>query len=511
MKNISNKLNGLAVITIALLFLSVIPGCKKDFLERVPEGQYTEDTYPYPQGAGPFDPVIFGAYSALRKGGIAAFAFVGSTSIRSDDADKGSTPGDGPDQIQMDNFPVTPTNGLVNDIWTAHYDAIARCNEVLDRVAKDSSSTSVPFKPQAEAEARFLRGFLYFQLVRDFGAVPKIDSVSAVVTNKPRASAAEIYSFIEADLSFAANNLPPTWIPAFIGRATSGAARGLLAKVYLTQQKWPEAMAAAGAVINSNIYDLSTKYQDIFSEIGENSKESVFEIQAVATPTNPFTEAYGVQYTNVQGVRGAGDFDLGWGFNVPSSFLSNAYETTGGPDPRKERTFLREGETTYYGETIPTGLPNPIYNEKVYTNPSIRSQVGNRWGWWMNVRILRYADVVLMYAEAANEIGGVANTTEALAKLELVRARARDGNNAILLPVTTTNQADLRNAIRQERRIELAMEHDRFFDLVRWGIVASVLQASNRPNFDPARDVLLPIPQTQIDISAGVLSQNPHY
>jgi len=160
---------------------------------------------------------------------------------------------------------------------------------------------------------------------------------------------------------------------------------------------------------------------------------------------------------------------------------------------------------------LPAALPNPRYNEKVYTNPAVRGTVNNRFGWWMNVRMLRYADVLLMYAEAANELGGAANTTEALAKLEMVRARARAGNNAILPPVTTTVQATLRTAIRQERRVELAMEHDRFFDLVRWGIAASTLQSSGRPNFNAARDQVLPIPQEQIDISGGRLIQNPNY
>jgi hypothetical protein len=511
MKNISIKKAGASAVFAGLFLMAVLPACKKNFLERDPQGQYTDDTYPYPAGSGPFDQYIFGAYAGMRKWGVAAFPLIGSTSVRGDDAEKGSNPGDSPDMIQMENFPVTPTNGLVNDIWTAHYDVIARCNEVLNRVKIDSSASSAPFKPQAEAEAKFLRAYCYFQLVRDFGGVPIVDSVSSTAANKPRASAAQVYSFIESDLTTAAAGLPLTWPTAFVGRATSGAAKGLLAKVYLTRGNWAGAMAQAGAVINSNVYNLNTPYSEIFKETGENSSESVFEIQAIANQVNKETDAYGVQYTNVQGVRGTGAFDLGWGFNVPSVTLYRAYDSTGGIDPRRERTFLRQGETTYYGETIPTGLDNAAYNEKVYTNPAVRASVGSRFGWWMNVRILRYADVVLMYAEAANELGGPANTTEALAKLEMVRARARNGNNLILAPVTTTVQGDLRDAIRRERRVELAMEHDRFFDLVRWGTVGAALQATNHPNFNAARDVLLPIPQAQIDISAGVLTQNPNY
>ena len=505
--NIKNKLFLFLLFVSALLPLS----CKKNFLERIPQGQYTSDNYPYPAGAGPFDQYIFGAYATLRTWETSVFGFVGATSIRSDDADKGSTPADGAAQIQMDNFPVSPTNGLVNDLWKGYFNTINRSNIVLDQAGKDNSAASAPFKAQAQGEARFLRGYSYFMLVRLFGRVPIIDTVftdAASQSNVPQSEVADIYNFIEQDLQFAASTLPTGWDSKFIGRVTSGAANGILAKVYLTQAKWPQAMAAANAVIMSGKYDLNTPYDKIFSEDGENSSESVFEIQATADASNPSTDKYGVQYTNVQGVRGTGAFDLGWGFNIPSTYLEAAYDAG---DPRKDRTILYAGETTSYGETLPMGLPNPRYNQKVYTNPSIRNSVGNRFGWWMNIRILRYADVLLMYAEAANEIGGAANIAEALAKLEMVRARARAGNAAILPPVTTTDQATLRNAIRKERRIELAMEHDRFFDLVRWDIATSILQSSGRPNFNNDRDKVLPIPQAQIDLSQNVLEQNPNY
>jgi hypothetical protein len=241
--------------------------------------------------------------------------------------------------------------------------------------------------------------------------------------------------------------------------------------------------------------------------VGENSSESVFEVQATATAAQP--TAIGVQYAQIQGIRGSGAWDIGWGWNTPSPQLETAYEAN---DPRKNRTILYTSTATQtyqtiYGENIPVGLPNPRYNNKVYTNPAIRASVGHRFGYWFNVRILRYADVLLMYAEAANEVG---NTAEALAKLEMVRARARAGAPAGTLPtVTITDKDQLREAIRRERRVELAMEHDRFWDIVRWGIAQQAL--SHKSNFNASRDVLLPIPQTQIDLSQGVLTQNPGY
>ena len=502
----------------AFLFLAavlVLAGCKKDFLDRAPQGQYTEFDYPYPGGSGPYDQYLFGAYSTLRDFNVHSQSFIAITSIRSDDADKGSTPADGgANAIDMDNFPVTVNNGFANSMWSGYYNLINKANIALDQVANNEAIVATPeIKIQSEAEAKFIRAYAYFMLVRTFGRVPLIDQIfedPAAQANVPQSTPAQVYALVESDLQFAAANLPATWSAQFVGRATSGAANGLLAKVYLTQQKWSQAMAAANMVITSGQYSLNSSYDRLFREEGENSSESVFEVQATANPA--FPEANGVQYAPIQGIRGTGTWNLGWGWNTPSTALEAAYEPG---DPRKARTILYTSTTTsptegltIYGEKTPIGLPNPRYNQKVYTNPARRAAIGSQGGWWMNVRILRYADVLLMYAEAANELG---NTAEALAKLEMVRARARAGNNAILPRVTTTNQAELREAIRRERRVELAMEHDRFFDLVRWGIAGEALRAAGKTNFNEARDILLPIPQTQIDLSKGVLTQNPGY
>ncbi len=513
MKKIKYNIRFAVLIYVSVFAAFLLGGCKKNFLDRQPQGQYTEETYPYPGGSGPYDTYLFGAYSELRSFNVHSQSYIAATSIRSDDADKGSTPADGgANAIDMDNFPVSASNGFANTLWTGYYTMISKCNIALDQVYNNTAITATAAqKAVAEGEAKFIRAYSYFMLVRLFGRVPLIDSVftnTAAQSNVPQSSAAQIYAFIESDLQFAADNLPLNWDARFVGRATSGAANGLLAKVYLTQQKWSLAMTTANKVITSGQYNLSTTYDKIFREEGENSKESVFEVQATASATVP--SANGVQYAQIQGIRGSGAFDLGWGWNTPSTALEAAYEAN---DPRKTRTILytSTGTTIYqtiYGENLPVGLPNPRYNNKVYTNPSIRSSIGNRFGYWMNIRTLRYADVVLMYAEAANELN---NTTEALAKLELVRARARNGNNTILPAVTTTDQALLRDAIRKERRVELAMEHDRFFDLIRWGIAQTTLHAAGKTNFSDARDVLLPIPQAQIDLSAGVLTQNPGY
>jgi starch-binding outer membrane protein, SusD/RagB family len=493
------------IIMLAVIFF--IAGCKKNFLDRQPLGQYTTGNYPYPGGAGPYDQYIFAAYANLRDYNVSGFPYVGAISIRSDDADKGSTPADNPEQKQMDDFPVTPTNSLVNALWTGYYAAITNCNVILHQVAIDSSNTLESTKMLAMAEARFLRGYYYFMMVRFFGNVPIVDTVLANVSasNLPQSTPSQVYAFIEKDLQFAAMNLPLTWDANFVGRATSGAANGLLAKMYLYEKNWQMAMNTAGIVINSGVYNLNTPYDKIFTEDGENSSGSVFEIQCYSD-ANHKTDSYGCQYAEGQGVRGAGIYDLGWGFNVPSTQLEAAYDSL---DPRKGSTILYtpSPKPTRYGEVFPAET-NPRYNMKVYTNPAMRKAVGNQHGYWVNIRVLRYSDILLMYAEAANQLG---QTDSALSKLEMVRARARNGNNAILPQITTRDQSELRDAIRHERRIELAMEGERFFDIVRWGIADNVLQTAGKTNFNSARDALLPIPQTQIDLSKGVLHQNPGY
>lgn len=502
-------------LLLAVLATGLLSGCKK-FLDAERQGAYDADNYPYPGGSGPYDQFIFSAYNDLRSFNVHSQSFIAATSIRSDDADKGSTPADGgANAISMDNFPVAASNSYCNTLWVGYFGLINKCNTTIKEVNTNSNITaSDAIKQQTIGEAKFIRAYGYFMLVRLFGRVPLIDTVydnPAAQNNIPQSTAAQLYAFIENDLNFAATTLPLSWDAKFVGRATRGAANGLLAKVYLYQQKWQQAMNAANAVISSGQYDLSTPYDKIFREEGENSKESVFEVQATASAAIP--SANGLQYAQIQGTRGTGVWDMGWGWNTPSTMLEAAYETG---DPRKNRTILytSNGSTVYqtiYGENLPTGLPNPRYNNKVYSNPSIRASIGNRFGYWMNLRVLRYADVVLMYAEAANETGGTENTTAAKAALNSVRARARNGNNSILPDVTTNDQAELRNAIRQERRVELGMEHERFFDIVRWGISQEAMNAAGKVNYNASRDVLLPIPQTQIDLSAGVLTQNPGY
>jgi len=495
LKNISR------LVLLMLLLFPFISGCKK-FLDRKPLGTATEGDL----SQGGVEGKVFGLYGGLRNWGMTDFPMLWFKSIRSEDAAKGSTPGDLADGGQiMDNFQYSKDHWLMNAYWDDHYSFIYQCNDVIHEI--DSLNLTDPGSLINKAEARFLRAYTYFDLVRDYGEVPIIDFKIYNVNdaNKPKSTVPQVYAFIEADLNFAAQYLPLSWPSAFTGRITKGAVNTLLAKVLLYQQKWAAALGKCEEVINSGQYALLPSYVEFFKESGENSTESILEVQMYENANG--SVYFGNSHNQVQGVRGSGDWDLGWGFNVPTATLEGAYEPG---DPRKAATILYSGQPDgIYGRVVPTAPPlaQPYWNKKVYTDPIRQQQTGDRFSWWLNIRLLRYADVLLMAAEAANELGGAANTTKALAYLEQVRARARGGNAGVLPPVTTTNQSQLRTAIHNERRFEFAMEYERFYDLVRWGEALTVLGPLGYQH----RNRYYPIPQPAIDRSGGVLVQNPDY
>jgi len=485
------------IVAIGLL----LSACS-DYLDLTPLGRYTEEDIP----AGSFESQIFGVYAKMRAFEVSAMPYIAIHNFRSDDADKGSSTTDGVAQENFyDNFEYTKDEWLLNGYWSGHYALIIAANAVIadiDSVQATDEATLIN-----RAEAKFMRAYAYFNLVRAFGQVPKIDFkvTDAAQANVPKSTEEEIFSLIDADLQEASERLPFSWEERFKGRLTRGAALSLATKTLMWRQRWAEAFSTAQQVINSGQYALAPSYEGIFRETGENNEESIFEIQAYYSLTQT---GLGIQYAQVQGVRGAGSWDLGWGWNTPTQSLADAFEEG---DPRKDATLLYSGRVnTPYNENVPpatVSIPRPYWNKKVYTNPAMRQSTGSRFGQWMNLRVIRYADILLLAAEAANEMG---NTSDALNYLEQVRARARGGNSTILPAVTTTNQVELRNAIRHERRVELGMENERFFDLVRWGIVKEVMHAAGKTGYQD-RHRYLPIPQPEIDKSGGVLVQNPDY
>jgi hypothetical protein len=265
------------------------------------------------------------------------------------------------------------------------------------------------------------------------------------------------------------------------------------------QQKWPDVLTYTKSVMGLG-YALFPDYEQMFRTNHKNNSESVFEIQTSYIANN--SAANVSQYAQVQGARIPNG---GWGFNVPNDALAAAFEPG---DPRKDATFLYEGETTPEGDVIPTGLDNPAYNQKTYMPFAIvLAQPDAPYGVGQDFIAIRYADVLLMNAEANNEQG---NTADALSSLEMVRARAREGNNAILLKVIVTDKVALRTAIWQERHVELALEFDHYFDVIRRGDAAATAEFGSR-GWKAGKNEVWPIPQNEIDLSAGTLVQNPGY
>lgn len=511
------KKNNILALLAALPLLLAAAGCKK-FLEVSPQGQLTEEEILSNPDAA--KDLVNGVYNTLYFGGFdkntVGFLWVMMTDVPSDDSDKGSFDADFGPAKEIDNFTHTPNNFIFDNVWRGYYAGIARANQALDKL--EASTFDAATKNRLIGEVRFIRGLYYFNLVRSFGGVPKILRVpNATEANtdefQTRASKQEIYDVVMQDLQFAVDNLPMKGDAATqTGRATKGAAQALLAKVYLYQQNWQKAFDLSRDVINSGKYSLAD-YSTMFRQTNTNSSEMLFEVQTGETAN---CNAVSPLFSNGQGPRGGstpprtgGWNDLGFGLNTPTQNLASAYEAN---DVRRNATIIFINPTTtpggagntgtilYDGFRVPTqdSVENERYNYKAYA-PTLGSGpcAGNKDLKPKNIPLIRYAEVLLIYAEAAAMLG---QGGEALDKLRMVR------NRAGLLSTTSATQAD----IWKERRVELAMEQDRFFDLVRQGRAGTVLRAHGKTFVDGKHEVF-PIPQAQRDLSGGRLTQNPGY
>lgn len=489
-----------------ILYIAVVLvgfGCSDEFLELYPKGYYHPKNYTPDQK---IDASILAegklaeAYATLRAWGF-QWGGLGMHSYTAPDAEKGSTPSDGGEVSQFKSLSYTSSNGPVKDYYASCYTSIVLSNEAL--VIANTLADSVAKKKTYIAEALFLRSVMYYRLAQAFGGVPYITTVLGANDKVPaRSTREEIWNNIEKELLIAIPFLPSRMMLSASGnsgRATQNAARAVLAKVYLYQKKWSDAMVQTTTIIGSGDNNLTTPYSEIFTEANEYGPESVFEVFCEQKPTDKIYLS--TQYGQIQGIRGIPN--LGWGFNGPSQALMDSYETG---DPRKKATIIHDGDTIEGKKIKADAAGYKYFNKKVYVSIAERALFGRSadiQAYWLNIRLIRYADVLLMHAEAACEMG---NSTEALAKLEMVRERARGGNASILPKITTTNKDELRAKIHQERRIELAMEWERFFDLVRWDEAKSAITG-----FVVGKHELFPIPQTEIDKSEGALTQNPGY
>lgn len=498
-----------------LLPLIGLTSCE-DFLTREPLVETTEANF-YRNEADAIA-AVNAAYDALQFEATPDFHFRWMFGdVVSDDAIKGgSGPNDIPELGRLENFRGTAANALVESEWAENYRGIYRANLVLVNVPNIEMDEVK--KAQILGEASFIRAYFYYYLNIMFGGVPMVtEPLAPEEYNLARSTPEEIWGLIESDLTSAIASLPTRseYPLSDQGRITKGAAQALYVKALLWQERFAEAESVANDIITSGEYMLEPVYASIWTLQGENGPGSVFEIQYMSESNGDWGRFQEGTLTNVF-QRARGQYN-GYGFNIPTQDLVDAYENG---DPRLDATIFMEGDIMGDRGVFSigaTGQPHPYYARKYFLNQADEASTGDtQVNGPSNDRVIRYADVLLMHAEAAAMNG---NAAGALASLNAVRARAR-GNNANILPdVQTTNTDDLMAAIRQERRVELALEGHRFFDLVRWGIADQELDAVidyhgdpvDETNYDPSIHSLFPIPQSQIDATNGAITQNPGY
>ena len=425
--------------------------------------------------------------------------------VASDDTEKGGESGS--DQLyaqQISLFNIPSDNDATRFGWANQYIGVHRANLVLDNVPNIEMNEDL--KNQYLAEAKFLRAWYYSNLVKTYGDVPLVLVAELETFDLERAPKQDVYNQIVKDLEEAIQVLPlaSAYGPEDKGRATKGAAQAYLAKAYLYMGNFAKAEEFFGYVIDSEEYSLDPDYLGMFLGSGENSSEHIFKAQfehdqGAAPVRNQLTTVFGSRARN------------GWGFNLPTQDFVDAFEAG---DPRLEQTVYKNGDVMPDGEIANVGNSTTGYMNKKYYVPDYE-RVGGSIAVGRDDIYMRLGKVLLWYAEAANENG---NTSGALDALELIRARARNGNAAVLPEITETGKDALRTIIWQEQRVEFGQEFERFFELVRQNRAGEVLRAyaetydtAKGAGFRDGVNEIYPIPQTEINLSNGLITQNPGY
>lgn len=481
-------------LTVALT-LVFSTSCTDEFVDIDPV--YSLDSENYFNSESDYNNALIGAYDMLHS----SYINVLMGEIASDNTlSGGEAATDTPGIQQVDEMTHTAVNANLKNLWDWMFAGVQRCNYILE--FKDK--TDFANKNQVIAEARFLRAYYHFELVKWFGAIPlKGDKRFSLNDEKtiPRSSVDDVYATIESDLLFAVQYLNPT--AAQTGRATKGAAQALLGKAYLYQNKFAASAAILDQLITTNTYSLVANYNALFEHSGENGPESVFEIQ--------YTDAQGASFDCLQcsegniavgfnGIRNYNGpfFDGGYSFNVPTQEAYNSFEAG---DNRKNVAILDiEAWATANSATFGTGYKHTGFYNRKYLARKGDTNIGDQnLTNPNNYRSIRYADVLLMAAEAHNRSG---NDAKAKDYLNLVRRRAFGDTNH---DITATGTA-LTDFIWNERRVELMGEGHRFFDLVRTGKAADKITG-----FTPNKNEIFPIPFEEIQFSNGNWQQNTGY
>lgn len=412
--------------------------------------------------------------------------------IGSDDCNARPTLND-PNLREFQSYSIGPNNNYIAGIWQESYLGISRANIVLEKVPPISMDSAL--KQRVLGEAYFLRGLFYFNMVRLFGDVPLIlRPTTADLTIEelypPRTAAVNVYEQIISDLKMAAERLPASYSKsADKGRATHGAATGMLSKVYMTQHNWAEARNASLIVIESGTYSLWPDYTDNFKQSKINGVESVFEVQFYSKVT---TENSRIVISGLPVLPAV--FPAGVGIMTPTTGLLDDFEEG---DYRKPSTFF----DNYWGYTFDPHIWKH-WDQQAY-KPSETGQSG------ANFQLMRFSEVLLIFAEAENELSGP--TGAAYDAVNQVRARARNGNPDVLPDLAGLSQDQFREAVLKERRHEFVNEGQRWYDLVRTSNLVEFVKRAKGDQANPQSfNYLFPVPQRERDLNTN-LSQNPGY
>jgi hypothetical protein len=447
---------------------------------------------------------ISNAYAKMRTNPTHGFAYIGAFEITSDNADKGSTPEDNPTMAQLDNFTYESSNTLLDELWTGYFDIVSAANNALfqmplfEEAMRDEDSKQ--YTRECAAEAKVIRAYAYFNLTRLFGRVPIIETLMTAeeLAALHQANTNNLYTFILKDLEEAIPLLPESYGREWAGRINKYTAMAIKAKVHLYKEDWEAVATLSDEIMASGRYSLLNSFREVFSIEGKNCRESLFEIQSSTLGKSTGDATY-IEYAYVQGPRGNTPSNMqGWGFCTPSNDLIQFF-TSRGETVRAATTFLYRGTKTPEGDSIKMACTNPVYNGKVYTPAKYNKWSYNGYGFDQNVRILRYSDVLLMFAEAKLQGAVDGNTSgySALTAVNEVRSRV----NLPLLPSVSLQE------VWDERRAELALEEDRFFDLIRTGqAVAALGSKGYRDN----KHRVFPIPSRQMQLNRNLV-QNPNY
>jgi hypothetical protein len=489
-------------IILGAVLMLALPACS-DFLQLSPTSVVTEKVFYQTQQD--MEQATVAVYDPLTWGGLYNGTLWGIGDIMSDNCiTGGGGGGDGQEFIDMDNFTHNSNNPQFALLWDAAYVGISRANIVIEKAPNPAIAMAASVRAQLIAEAKFLRAHYYFTLVRLFGPVPlHVVPTTITTARRPRDPESVVYAQIEQDLTDAAAVLPLAAAEA--GRATRGAANGLLAKVYLTQRKMTQAAAAANTVMASNLYQLRADYGESFDPATENNNEVLFaaQFETEGAPFSDFGEGSRMSTFFAPRLQNLVT-DRGYGFNIPTSEIIALYQSG---DTRRAVSVLVPGDQvgSYTQPASLPGSPNGFNVHKYFVPPS------QDYGWTSptNFPILRYADVLLMHAEA------VGPTPEGYNSLNQVRRRAFNRPLNAVSPNDAPpgmNAADFTAYVLRERRIELAFEQERWHDLIRQpgDFFVTVMRAHGKTQIQNFHRYL-PIPLDEVQISGGAIQQNPGY